>query len=146
MHCYTDCRGGGVSFRQLDSNSVLAIFDDFSFSGEFVSETSMYSDPETTLSAALVLSRLDDPVCRLAKPPGGLRVVLMPGDVSPYVEQAKTALSTMGYPIVSIDRIFDSDARGSLQAFQSSIGLPATGYLDAETLTMLKVHAPSTGC
>lgn len=146
LTCFTECTTAGATFRQLDDKTVLVIFDDFLFGGEIISEALDVSYPEAQFSGPLVLTRRDDRVCTIAGSPGGLRVNLEPGDVSRYVEQAKLALSTMGYPVTSMDRVFDLDMRESLRAFQSSIGFPATGELDAETLQMLKVHGSNMSC
>ena len=144
--CFTECTTAGATFRQLDDETVLAIFDQFLFGAEILSEALDVSHPEAQYSGPLVLTRRDDKVCTIPGSPGGLRASLEPGDVSRYVEQAKLALSTMGYPVTSIDRVFDLDTRESLRAFQTSIGFPATGELDADTLQMLKVHGSNLSC
>jgi hypothetical protein len=146
LRCSTDCSVSNINFRQLGTDTVLVELDNFSFGTDFVSEASYYSEPGTNFVGVLVLSRREDAVCSLPEGASGMRIAMTPGDVSRYVEQAKTALSTMGYPVTSIDRVFDLEMQEALRTFQSSIGFPVTGHLDAQTLQMLKVHSEGTGC
>jgi peptidoglycan hydrolase-like protein with peptidoglycan-binding domain len=66
------------------------------------------------------------------------------GDVkgfNPRVEKMEKTLQSSGYPVGTVDGIFDRDARKAIVAFQKAHRLPPTGYIGEATYTKLNMYA-----
>ena len=63
----------------------------------------------------------------------------------PMVEAVQQALTARGFDPGKVDGAMGSRTRSALREFQSSVGLPATGEIDAATIAALGLEPPGTG-
>ena len=63
----------------------------------------------------------------------------------PVVEAVQEALTERGFQPGRIDGAMGSRTRRALREFQSSVGLPPTGKIDAATIAALELEPPGTG-
>ncbi|KAL0916595.1 hypothetical protein M5K25_014122 [Dendrobium thyrsiflorum] len=65
-----------------------------------------------------------------------------PGDYNPLLPNLKSYLHRFGYlptPVSNFSDLFDSDLAAALLSYQRNLGLPTTGSLDAETLSVISL-------
>jgi TP901 family phage tail tape measure protein len=75
----------------------------------------------------------------------GINVILAKGDRGANVKTLQRALNALGFRQGTIDGIFGSNTKASLQKFQSAMGLSASGVLDDATKAQFKIKGYKDG-
>lgn len=148
ISCQVDCDGGKARIAPSATGAKLKAMK-YSLNLALTSALPFSMEPDSgTLDGTFDLKPVDASVCinafNSSTFTGG---DLQRGDFSPVVRRIKTYLADMGLLDRRPDWYFDNATEAAVRAFQKSIGLPASGVLDTQTIAKLRlVSVLNRGC